>query len=217
MSFEITIPAAPRRQPSVRYRHESDPGSSSSGSDSSSGRSWPFHLILSPSSPSGTNTDDSAGEGQVVINASDRAGAGVTLRVHLPPRVTWPTSKSLIEWERRVAAEASYSLMSLDTNVATLILDGEALIDRPWDLVATLPALATAVQVAPNFDSVARVHRSKRAYCWMASHPSPRAVLRPKIVNKVLEELKASKQVLFSNIYCDLYWRHGYRSGQVYR
>ena len=54
-----------------------------------------------------------------------------------------------------MAAEASYSLMSLDTNVATLILDGEALIDRLWDLVAALPALVTAVQVALNFDSVA--------------------------------------------------------------
>ena len=115
--------------------------------------------------------------------------------------MTWPSSKSLIEWERRLAAEANYSLVALDTNMATLILDGEALIDRPWDVVATLPALATAVQVAQNFDSIAQVRRSKRAHCWMVSHPPPRPVLRPKIANKVLEELKASKQVLFSDIY----------------
>ena len=54
-----------------------------------------------------------------------------------------PTPKTSFQWERPVAAEAYYTLVALDTNVATLILDGEVLVNRTWDVVATLPALAT--------------------------------------------------------------------------
>ena len=173
MGFKINIPAAP-----LVFVTAVTPIQSSTGFDS---RSWPFHLILilSPS-PSKMNTDDSAGEGQLVINSV----RSVTFSVQLP-QVTCLTA-----WSRRLAAEANYSLVALDTNMAWL--DREVLIDRPWNVVATLPA----VQVAPDFDSIAWVHHSKKAHCWMMNRPPPRPVLRPKITNKVLEELKVSKQVL---------------------
>ena len=48
-----------------------------------------------------------------------------------------------------VAAEAEYTIIAMDTNVATLILDGKAFRSKPWNAVATLPALATAIAVAP--------------------------------------------------------------------
>ena len=52
----------------------------------------------------------------------------------------------------RVAAEARYNIVAMDTNVITLILDGQAFRTKPWNAVATLPALATAVTVVPMND-----------------------------------------------------------------
>ena len=106
----------------------------------------------------------------------------------------------------RVAAEARYTIVAVDTNVATLILDGQAFRVRPWNAVATLPALATAVTVAPTNDmrEILRVRRSELAHRWLASTPPPRPCLRPKITNTVLEELKASKQVCLQYM-CALY------------
>ena len=97
----------------------------------------------------------------------------------------------------RVAAEARYTIVAMDTNVATLLLDGQAFRTKPWNAVATLPALATAVTVAPmkDFWELLRVRRSELAHRWLAATPPPRPCLRPKISNIVLEELKASKQV----------------------
>ena len=121
-----------------------------------------------------------------------------TVRVELPRRVTWPTRTSVRHWEMRVAAaEARYTNVAMDTNVTTLILDGQAFRTKPWNAVATLPVLATAVTVAPTNDfwELLRVRRSELAHHWLATTPPPRPCLRPKISNTVLEELKASKQV----------------------
>ena len=41
-------------------------------------------------------------------------------------RVTWPTRASVRKWELRVVAEARYTIITMDTNVATLILDGKS-------------------------------------------------------------------------------------------
>ena len=131
-------------------------------------------------------------EGEVLVDTSARS---VTIKVQLPHRVKWPTPETSFQWQRRLVAEANYTLVALDTNVATLILDGEVLVNRPWDVVATLPALTTAVTVAPDFNSISRVKRSKEAHRWLLNNPPPRPALRPKIPNKVVEELKASKQV----------------------
>ena len=80
------------------------------------------------------------------------------------------------EWELRVAAEARYTIIAMDTNVATLILDGKAFRNKPWNAVATLPALATAVAVAPmhDFGEILRVRRSELAHRWLAATPPPR-------------------------------------------
>ena len=76
-------------------------------------------------------------------------------------------------------------------------LDGQAFRTKPWNAVATLPALATAVTVVPmhDFGEILQVRRSELAHRWLATTPPPRPCLRPKISNTVLEELKASKQV----------------------
>ena len=81
-----------------------------------------------------------------------RRPTSTTVRVELPRRVTWPTRAYVREWELRVAAEARYTIIAMDTNVATLILDGKAFRSKPWNAVDTLPALATAVAVAPMHD-----------------------------------------------------------------
>ena len=76
MAFEITIPTTPRRQAKIRYRHNTL-SDSSSGLSSSSARSWPFHLILSPSSSS---DDDAQGDTVMVMirPATDRTACGAT-------------------------------------------------------------------------------------------------------------------------------------------
>ena len=51
----------------------------------------------------------------------------------------------------RVAAEARYTIVAMATNVATLILDGQAFRTKPWNAVATLPVLATAVTMVPMY------------------------------------------------------------------
>ena len=109
------------------------------------------------------------------------------------------TPISLFQWDKRISIEWNYPLVVLDINVATLILDGEALFDMPWDVLVTIPSLATAVNVAPTMNSIDRVHRSKQAYCWLMDHKAraPMPCLRPKITNQILQELKASKQVLY--------------------
>ena len=84
----------------------------------------------------------------MVIRPADR-----TVRVELPQRVTWHTATSVRDWEmRRVAAEARYTIVAVDTNVTTFILDGQAFRVRPWNAVVTLPALATAETVVPTND-----------------------------------------------------------------
>ena len=124
-----------------------------------------------------------------------------TVRVELPQPVTWPTRTSVRHWEMRVAAEARYTIVSMDTNVATLILDGQAFRTKPWNALATLPALATVITVAPTNDfwEVLRGRRSVLAHRWLAT-TLPRSCLRPKISNTVREELKASKQVCLQKI-----------------
>lgn len=124
----------------------------------------------------------------VVIRLADG-----TVQVELPWRITRPTTTSARDWEMRVAAEARYTIVAVDTNVATLILDGQAFRARPWNAVATLPALATAFTVVPTNDfwELLRVRKSELAHRWLAPTP-PRPCFHPKILNAILEELKAS-------------------------
>ena len=105
------------------------------------------------------------------LRPDDRKPA--TVRVELPRRVTWPTRASVRKWELRVVAEARYTIITMDTNVTTLILDGKAFSSRLRNAMATLPALATAVAVAlmHDFGEILRVRRSELAHRWLAATP----------------------------------------------
>ena len=61
----------------------------------------------------------------------------------------------------QVAAKAKYTIIAIDPNVTTLILDGKAFRNKSWNAVATLPALAIAVAVMPrqHFDKILKVRR----------------------------------------------------------
>ena len=50
----------------------------------------------------------------------------------------------------QVVAEAKYTIIATDTNVATLIQDGKAFRNKSWNVVPTLLALVKAVAVAPK-------------------------------------------------------------------
>ena len=118
MAFEITIPTAPRHQARIRYHHNTD-----SGSSSSSVQAWPFRLILLSMS---TSDDDGQEDNTVVIKHDACSDRRPVIKVELPRKVTWSTRASVREWEMRVVAEAKYTIIAMDTNVATLILDGKA-------------------------------------------------------------------------------------------
>ena len=68
-------------------------------------------------------------------------------------------------------AKARYTIITMDTNVATLILDGKAFSSRLRNAMATLPALATAVAVVlmHDFGEILRVRSSELAHRWLAA------------------------------------------------
>ena len=78
------------------------------------------------SSTSTSDEDDSQVDNTVVIRSRPDDRRPATVRVELQRRVTWPTRASVWKWELRVVAEARYTIITMDTNVATLILDGKA-------------------------------------------------------------------------------------------
>ena len=104
------------------------------------------------SSTSTSNEDDRQVDNTAVIRPRPDDRRPATVRVELQRRVIWPTQASVWKWELRVVAEARYTIITMDTNVVTLILDGKAFRSKLWNAMATLPALATAVAVAPMHD-----------------------------------------------------------------
>ena len=76
----------------------------------------------------------------------------------------WPTKETIKDWERNRAKASNFRIVSSDSSVATMVLDGEAWGRVPWD---SLPSLAAAIQLVPMADHIARVRESKVAYKWM--------------------------------------------------
>ena len=141
MAFKLVFP-------SQWHHHSSSHYSSSSGSDSSG--SWPFGVIRSSTSHSSTSEMEI-----LVCKTKKRRAAKVnSLKVHvpMPERLRWPTRETIIRWEKEQARIENMTIICIDTNVATLILDGEALKRAAWNLYSCLPTLATAVSLAPNQD-----------------------------------------------------------------
>ena len=68
-------------------------------------------------STSTSDEDDSQVDNTVVIRPRPDDRRPATIRVELPRRVTWPTRASVRKWELRVVAEASYTIITMDTNV----------------------------------------------------------------------------------------------------
>ena len=184
MAFKVKL--APRRH-HRSSGHTSRYSPSFSGSNTSG--SWPFGSIKSISSS----------ETEIVVRRRRKkrdTNDFMPPHVLLPDCVQWPTKETSAHWERDQARAADTSIVCLDSNVASLILDGEAFERAPCDLYNSLPALATAVMFArAGPDNVARVQRSKKAHCWLKENVPPRPALRPKIKSTVVDELKASKQV----------------------
>ena len=84
------------------------------------------------SSTSTSDEDDSQVNNTVVIRPRPDDRRPATVRVELPRRVTWPTRASVRKWELRVVAEARYTIIIMDTNVITLILDGKSFRSKLW-------------------------------------------------------------------------------------
>ena len=168
-------------------RHRSrSPDSSSSGSSDDSRNSWSFGKIRSSSSLTSSETE-------IFVRRQHKPPA--MIKAPFPVKPKWQTKETIQNWERNRAKDSDSRIVSLDSSVATLVLDGEAWGRVPWDVVESLPSLAAVIQLAPTADHIARVRESKVAYKWMKNFSSQPLAPLPKISPTAVYELKQSKQV----------------------
>ena len=151
-SINLFLPSYGRRS------HSRDGCKSSSSSSCSSTDSWPFGVIRSSTSESDLDT-------KIVICPWPPAPKWKEyVKVPLPCKPAWPTKETFSAWEKRMAMAANFTIICLDSSVATLVLDGEAWRRAPWELIGALPVLAEAIRLAPSTDEVIRIRESVKAF-----------------------------------------------------